>query len=226
MPTCEELERAKNYVILDFGPYVFSKIFEVEETVGRLFDFVGMFSIGLSLLTKEGGIRAISSIKKNHGKIFYNGNFNDESYEVIKQSVKSIVENGVQMFTVSPWILRQALKSKGESEVCIVLPPSGDLALIAQHAFSLGCDAILCSPVQLRKIGLIPELVGLKKVVYGVRPAFIQGENPKEMTPKEAINFGADHMIFNYEDFTKSFSEGMFPEGVAQCILEEIADVF
>ena len=229
MPTCEELERAKTFVILDFGPYVFQKIFGVEEIVGRLFDFVGMFNIGLSLLTKEGGMRAISSVKRNHGKIFYNGNFNDDSIEAIKQSVETVVAEGVQMFTVnmssgSP-VVRQAIESKGKSEVCVV-PPfiTSDIVFKAQHALNLGCDAILCSPEQLFEIGFIPELARLKKIVYGVRPAFIQGENHTKMTPNEAIRYGASGIIF-CEDIM-SPPKGMLPEEVAQCILEEIADIF
>lgn len=227
MATREKLERAKNYVILDLGSYISSNIFLVEEMVVKLLDYVEMFKIGLNLLTIEGSPKAINAVKRNHGKIFYHGNFNDESMKVIKQSVESIVKERVTMFTVNmSSSVKQIVESKEGSKVCIVLPPSGDFVLIAKQALALGCEAVLCSPQQLKEIGLILVLLPLKKIVYGICPAFIQGENSKEMTPKEAINFGADYMIFNYEDFTKSFSEGMLPEEVAMHILEEIADVF
>lgn len=227
-----DLERAKNFFILDFGTRGSSNSILVEEIVEKLLGDVGMFKIGLNLLTKEGGLKAISAVKKNHGIIFYDGNFNDQSIEVIKQSVEIIVKEGVKMFTVNMSfgaldIVRQAVESKGESEVCVVIPPSGDFAIMAQHAFTLGCSAVLCSPEQLINIRLIPELSRLKKVVYGVLPAFMQGENPNVMTLKEAINFGANHIILNHDDIVVFYkAKGILREEVTLNILEEIAEVF
>lgn len=92
---------------------------------------------------------------------------------------------------------------------------------MAREATLAGCDGIICSPQELEMLGSCPELLLLKKMTPGIRPAFSQVNDQKRvMTPAEAIKAGAHYLVIG-RPITKP--DDMTPEEAAMKVLEEIA---
>ena len=88
---------------------------------------------------------------------------------------------------------------------------------MAKLAKKSGLDGVVCSP---HEIELIRDTCGtdFKLVVPGIRPAGIRkGDQKRVMTPKEAINLGADFLVIG-----RPITQADDPVAAVRAIVEEI----
>lgn len=235
----EKLKRARQKVVLALDVDTLDKALDL---VVRLHPYVGMFKVGLELLTAEGAPKVVKAIKEAGGEIFYDGKF-DDIPNTVGNSSKQAAKLGVKIFNLHasagiPAML-EAVKNKGRAKVYAVTvltsidehnsnivfgsPTKAKVLQMAREATLAGCDGIICSPQELEMLGSCPELSSLKKMTPGIRPAFSQVNDQKRvMTPAEAIKAGA-HLLVIGRPITKP--DGMTPEEAALKVLEEIAEV-
>jgi orotate phosphoribosyltransferase len=233
----EKLERAKERLVLALDVDNLDKALDL---VNRLSPFVGIFKIGLELITAGLAPNIISVIHLNGGKVFYDGKF-DDIPNTVGNSSKQAAKLGVKIFNVHassgmPAMI-EAVKNKDRSKVYAVTvltsfdeensnivfggPTKANVLQMAREAKLAGCDGIICSPKELQMLGSCPELSSLKKMTPGIRPAFSQVNDQKRvMTPFEAIEAGAHYLVIG-RPITKP--DGMSPEEAAQKVLEEIS---
>ncbi|MFA6354980.1 MAG: orotidine-5'-phosphate decarboxylase [Candidatus Paceibacterota bacterium] len=236
----ERLERARQKVVLALDV---DNIDAALDLVERLNPYVGMFKIGLELITAGLAHNVISAIKLKGGKIFYDGKFKDIP-NTVGSSSKQAAKLGVKIFNVHasagmPAML-EAVKNKGRSKVYAVSvltsfdennsnivyggPTKAKVLQMAREATLAGCDGLICSPQELEMLKACPELSSLKRMTPGIRPAFAQINDQKRvMTPAEAIEAGA-HLLVIGRPITKP-DGGLTPEEAAMKVLEEIAPV-
>lgn len=97
-----------------------------------------------------------------------------------------------------------------------------EMALRAKEA---GVDGIICSPQELEFLGKNNELTNLLKVTPGIRPEWAEaGDQKRFMTPKEAIQKGADYLVIG-RPITQPPSFIGTPTDAAKLILNEINSV-
>lgn len=99
-------------------------------------------------------------------------------------------------------------------------PTKAMVLRFARWAALAGCHGIVCSGQELALLAKHPELKRLKRVVPGISPAWFQAklqDQKRTMTPKEALDAGADHLVIG----RALFEEGD-PTENARRILEEI----
>ncbi|MEK7540104.1 MAG: orotidine-5'-phosphate decarboxylase [Patescibacteria group bacterium] len=99
-------------------------------------------------------------------------------------------------------------------------PTKAMVLRFARWAALAGCHGIVCSGQELGLLAKHPELKRLKRVVPGISPAWFQAElkdQKRTMTPKEALDAGADYLEIGRALFEKGD-----PAQNAQRILEEI----
>jgi len=236
----ERLERARQKVVLALDVDSVDVAFDLIE---RLNPYVGMFKVGLELITAGLAHNIINCIHLEGGKVFYDGKFDDIPHTVGNSS-KQAAKLGVKIFNVHasagmPAML-EAVKNKGRSKVYAVSvltsfdennsnivyggPTKAKVLQMAREATLAQCDGLICSPQELEMLGACPELSSLKKMTPGIRPAFAQVNDQKRvMTPAEAIKAGA-HLLVIGRPITKP-DGGMTPEEAAMRVLEEIAPV-
>jgi orotate phosphoribosyltransferase len=235
----ERLERARQRVVLALDVDTLDKALDL---VSRLHPYVGMFKVGLELLTAEGAPQVVKAIKEAGGEIFFDGKFDDIG-NTIGAATKAATKHGVKIINLHasatmPAML-EAVKNKGRAKIYAVTvltsidehnsnivfggPTKAKVLQMAREAKLAGCDGIICSPQELEMLGLCPELSSLKKMTPGIRPAFSQVNDQKRiMTPAEAIKAGAHYLVIG-RPITKP--DGMTPEEAALKVLEEIAEV-
>lgn len=231
------LERARKKVILALDVDNLDKAIDL---VKRLFPFVGMFKVGLELLTAEGAPKVVAAIKEAGGDVMYDGKF-DDIPNTVGNSSKQAAKLGVKIFNLHasagmPAML-EAVKNKGRSKVFAVTvltsidehnsnivfggPTKAKVLQMAREATLAGCDGVICSPQELIMLRSCPELAKLKIITPGIRPEFSQVNDQKRiMTPFEAIEAGADYLVIG-RPITKP--DGMTPEDAALKVLEEVA---
>ena len=174
------------------------------------------------------------------GNIFWDGKF-DDTPNTVAGATKETAKMRVKMFNVhaSAGIksMEAAVANKGNSLVLAVtvLTTIGDdeselifgaksikkVIEFATDAEKAGCDGIVCSPLELKRISsLLPNLI---KVVPGVRPKWAQANDQKRiMTPYDAIRAGADYLVVG-RGITNPPAEIGSPVDAAKKIAEEIA---
>jgi len=233
-----KLEQAKNRIILALDVKTLA---EVEHLVKLLSPFVGMFKVGLELLTAEGSASVISLIHSYGGKVFYDGKFNDIP-NTVGEASKNVAKLGVKLFNIhasaSMLSMQSAVANKGNSEVYAVTVLTSidenncnlifggsvkDKVLqMAREAKLAGCDGIVCSSQELEMLNTYKELKSLKKITPGIRPVFASVDDQKRvMTPSEAIKAGATYLVIGRP--ITSPPKGMTSLEAAQLILNEIA---
>jgi orotidine-5'-phosphate decarboxylase len=93
----------------------------------------------------------------------------------------------------------------------------------AKEALDSGADGLICSSQELELLGPIPEFKNLLKVTPGIRPTWAQSDDQKRtMTPKEAIQAGATHLVIGRPISNPPRGLGS-PIDAAKAILEEIS---
>jgi len=208
----------------------------------RIASVVGMFKIGLELITRLGGPVAVTAVREKGGKIFYDGKFCDIP-NTVGEAAKATADLGVEFFNVHAncgmAAMAAAVKNKGKSKVLVVtvLTSLSDEDCIsifgkasqqkvlefARMAKDAGVDGLICSPKEVPLLRSRPELKDLLLVTPGVRPEWAAAEDQKRvMTPGEAITAGSNCLVIG-RPITKP-PENKFASSVeaAMAIAEEI----
>lgn len=204
--------RVKDKIIVALDVNTIAK---ARNLVEILSPYVGMFKVGLELITAEGGPKVVEFIDSLGGKIFYDGKFDDIPNTVAGAS-KAVARMGVKMFNVhaSAGIdaMMAAVENKGRSLVLAVTvltsreendaylsfgaPTKAKVLQFARDAKLAGCDGIVCSPQELELLGKRRELKGLLKVTPGIRSVNSKPDDQnRTMTVPEAIRAGADYLV-------------------------------
>lgn len=208
----KDIEQAKNLAIL-------------------LKDNVSMVKCGLEFFTKNGseGIREVSSTGLD---IFLDLKFHDIP-NTVAEAIRSAVSLDVSIITIhtlggKAMMQAAAQAAKEESEklgkkkpiivgvtiltsmddqelqgIGINRATTGQVEILAKLAQESGLDGIVCSPHEIK---LVKETCGndFITVVPGIRPASSSSDDQKRvMTPKEAVNNGADYIVIG-RPITKS----------------------
>ena len=76
-------------------------------------------------------------------------------------------------------------------------------------AESVGIDGVVCSPHELELVGKRKSLLSMTP---GIRPNNLSDDQKRVMTPKEALNLGADYLVIGRpitasDDISKSLEE-------------------
>lgn len=235
----KRLERARKKVVLALDV---NNLEQAVNLIEKLSPYVGMFKVGLELLTTYGAPRVINILKLHHVKIFYDGKF-DDIPATIAGAVKAVVAFNVSIFNIhasaSMASILSAVENKGRSKLYAVSvltsidennsnivfggPPKAKVLQMAREVALAGCDGLICSPQELEMLRSCPELNGLKIMTPGIRPAFSQlNDQKRTMTPAEAIKAGADYLVIG-RPITKP--DSMSQQEAALKVLEEIAEV-
>jgi orotidine-5'-phosphate decarboxylase len=91
---------------------------------------------------------------------------------------------------------------------------------LARLAQDNGADGVICAATE---IAMLRETCGpdFKLVVPGIRPkGSAAGDQKRVMTPAEALQLGADHLVIG-----RPITDAADPEASAQAIAREIAEV-
>ncbi len=211
--------------------------------VDKLTPHVGYFKVGLELLTAVGAPQVVTEIHKRHGKIFFDGKF-DDIPNTVAGATKSVAGLGVALFDVHASAgleaMKAAVKNKGKARCLAVTvltsfteeecqatfgaSPDKKVLEFALKAAEAGVDGIVCSPRELATLGKSDKLKALWKVTPGVRPSWASGDDQKRiMTPLEAIRQGATHLVVGRPILRPPPAVGD-PVTAAKKIVEEIAE--
>lgn len=183
--------------------------------VEALAPHVGYFKVGLELIMSSGAPQVVNHIHRLGGHVFLDAKLCDIPNTVAAAS-RALAALGVKMFNVHASCGKESVRAAAENKkdalllVVTVLTSLEDaecerlFGTIAQNkvlqfahdAKEAGADGIICSPKELEILAQVPELKGLLKVTPGVRPSWAEANDQKRtMTPLEAINAGATHLV-------------------------------
>ncbi len=149
--------------------------------------------------------KIISKLKK-FGNVFADAKLYDIP-NTVSNSVKKLSAEGSDIITVHSSggveMMKVAKKSAGKCKVIAVtlltsLPGNTNMVLeLTGDAIKAGVDGIVCSGGDLKHIDKISGSKSLIKIVPGVRPIWhkTNDDQKRKVTPKEAINFGADYLV-------------------------------
>lgn len=196
---------------------------EAATLVSSLKDSVGAIKLGLEFFTANGAA-GVKRITDQHVPVFLDLKFHDIPNTVSK-AIKATAGINTFMMTVHTGGGRAMLQAAidASNEVAYVTGSArplivgvtvltsldqADLNMVGVHdnlhdqvlrladlAQSCGLDGVVCSPYE---IGLIRKQCGydFKLVVPGIRPEGSEiGDQKRVMTPKEAIEKGADYLV-------------------------------
>lgn len=203
---------------------------------------VGMFKVGLELVSAAGAPAVISHIHRHGGQVFFDGKFCDIPNTVGK-AARVISGLGVKMFNVHASCGKDSIKAAvdnkgsslllvvtvltsiedGESERIFGTIAQNKVLQFAHDAKEMGADGIICSPQELELLIQVPDFKKLLKVTPGVRPAWAEANDQKRtLTPGEAIKRGATHLVVGRPISSPPRGIGS-PIDAVQNILDEIA---
>src|SRR3989338_6587977 len=193
---------------------------EAKKIVDELHDYVGIFKVGKQLFTKVGP-KIVEYIHSKKAKVFLDLKYHDIP-NTVQGASKAAAELGVFMFNVhcvgGSEMMKAAISgvksSKNKDTIVLgvtVLTSINEeilrdeihvtdiladyvahLALLAKNA---GLQGVVASP---KEIKLIREECGKDFIILtpGVRPEWAAaGDQKRVMTPKEAIDAGADYIV-------------------------------
>jgi orotidine-5'-phosphate decarboxylase len=188
---------------------------EAMRLVEQLREQISFFKIGLQLYTAEGP-EIVQAVTASGAKIFLDLKLHDIP-NTAARAVESASELGVQMLTIhlsggSEMIRAAVAARKREMSILgvTVLTSSTQHTLdeigieeqLDRHVLRLGnlgvaagIDGLVASPFEAR---FLRSEFGdkIKIVVPGVRPSWSEpGDQKRFMTPREAIEAGADHLV-------------------------------
>ncbi|MFM8316445.1 MAG: orotidine-5'-phosphate decarboxylase [Deltaproteobacteria bacterium] len=209
--------------------------------IEALSPYVGMFKVGLELLTAQGAPSVIHHIHRLGGQVFFDGKF-DDIPNTVGAASRAVSSMGVKMFNVHASCgldsLKAAADNKGNALLLVVtvltsIPdaesqrifgaqPHEKVIQFAHDAKAAGADGIICSPQELELLAQIPDLRSLLKVTPGVRPEWAEANDQKRiLTPAQAMKMGATHLVIGRPISNPPRGIGS-PIDAAKKILEEI----
>lgn len=212
--------------------------------IEALVPHVGMFKVGLELVTAAGAPAIINHIHRLGGQVFFDGKFCDIP-NTVGRAARVISGLGVKMFNVHASCGKESIKAaadnKGSAELLVVTVLTsiedaeserifGTIAQnkvlqFAHDAKEAGADGIICSAQELELLLQVPDFKDLLKVTPGVRPTWAEANDQKRtMTPSEAIRNGATHLVIGRPISSPPRGIGS-PIDAVKNILDEIASV-
>ena len=187
---------------------------QAEKLVQELGDTISFYKIGYQLLF-AGGLEFARELKAANKKVFLDMKLLDID-NTIKSAVENIVKLGVDMLTVHayPKAMRAAVEAAKGSNLCLlgvtVLTSMDDADLKAAGYFDDAKTLVLKRAKDARLAGMggivasaaearaLREVIGsdMALVTPGIRPKGAdKGDQKRVMTPKEAIEAGASHLV-------------------------------
>ncbi len=209
--------------------------------IEALAPYVGMFKVGLELLTAQGAPAVIHHIHRLGGQVFFDGKF-DDIPNTVGAASRVVSGMGVKMFNVHASSgmdsIKAAAENKGKSQLLVVTvltstsdeeskrifgaEPHDKVIQFAHDAKAAGADGIICSPQELELLTQIPDLKDLLKVTPGIRPEWAEANDQKRiLTPSQAMKMGATHLVIGRPISNPPRGIGS-PIDAAKKILEEI----
>ena len=224
---------------------------EAMKLVNNLRDHVGLFKVGLELLSSE-GIGIVREIVGLGGSVFLDGKFKDIPNTVAGAS-RAVTRLGVNMFNVHTMggleMMKAAAKASHEEaarlgitrplvlgvtiltsidkvmlnqQLCIPGEVETQVVHLATLAEEAGLDGVIASPQEAEAI-LNRVSSHMIIVTPGVRPVWAAtGDQKRVMTPSEAIARGAAYLVIG-RPITKPPAEIGTSVNAAEKIAEEIA---
>jgi orotidine-5'-phosphate decarboxylase len=125
--------------------------------------------------------------------------------QMMKAAVEGVKDSDIQVFGVTALTSLSDSDSKSIFQRNVALQVGAMLDL-AQEA---GIHGVVCSPHEL---GLVSKINSLLSITPGIRMQNSQDDQKRVMTPKEAIDLGADYLVIgrpitSSTDIKKSFNE-------------------
>lgn len=199
----------------------------------------GFYKIGLGMLT-GGGLALARKLKDERGKrVFLDLKLFDIG-ATVTAAVRGLARFEPDFLTVhgDPHVVAAAREGAGGSGVKILavtvltsldrgdldacLYPPGAVAGIvverARRALLAGADGVVCSPQEAALVRALPEAAGRLIVTPGVRPeGAAAGDQKRVMTPAEAVEAGADHIVVG-----RPVWQAGDPRGMAEAIVASL----
>jgi orotidine-5'-phosphate decarboxylase len=144
--------------------------------------------------TVAGAIRAVAPLAPQILTIHTQG-----GAEMMRRAAETAAEEADKHGLAKPLVvgvtILTSLDASDLQQMAVANPPEVQVPLLAQLAHENGLDGIVCSP---KEIGLVRARVPLdfKLVVPGIRPiGSAVGDQKRVMTPKDAVEAGADVLV-------------------------------
>ena len=230
--TSLEIARDKMIVALDV-PDVAS----ARALVARLGPSVSFYKVGMELIY-AGGLDLVSELIRDGKKVFVDLKLHDIP-NTVERAAAQIARLGANFLTIHafPQTMRAAkagvagsglkllavtvMTSYDEADLMeagYAMPVRDLVARRAAQARDIGIDGLILSPEELAQTR---DLVGpgMLLVTPGIRPAgSAAGDQKRIMTPKRAIEAGADHLVIG-----RPVTQASDPRAAAEAIVAEIA---
>ena len=243
----KKVVEAKDRIILSLDV---DTIEEVEKYVDLLKDYVGYFKVGLQLFTSC-GFEAVEVIKKNGGKVYFDGKFQDIPNTIAQTSI-NLMKRGVDFFNISatggskmmantinacntyakkneidpPMILAVTLLSSfGQktltNELGVEMNISSYVLKLARVAEEAGIAGVVAPDTDASQI---KKELGNDFIVVcpAVRPTWaIVNDQIRIVTPSDAIKAGADYIVIG-----RPITHAQDPVEAAKLIIAEIEEAY
>ena len=207
-----------------------------EAMVVKLGDAVSFYKVGFELAL-AGGIPLAQALARSGKKVFLDLKLHDIANTVARATERA-AELGATFLTVHafPPTMRAAVEGRGKSALkllAVTVLTSWDDADLEEAGYAHAVkDLVQKRAAQAREIGIdglvasAAEAAGLRKrigamllVTPGIRPAgSAAGDQKRIVTPKAAIEAGADHLVVGRPVLSASD-----PKAAAEAIVAEIA---
>ncbi|MGH9620319.1 MAG: orotidine-5'-phosphate decarboxylase [Bryobacteraceae bacterium] len=214
-----------------------------EKMVKELDGAVTFFKIGLVLQLARGVDGLIRELIGSGKQVFLDYKYYDVE-ETLRKAVSRASNIGVSFLTIhgSSGLMKAAVRGKGSSSLkllTVTVLTSMDAADIAEmgytkhspeelvlfrarKALEAGCDGVIASGREARKIREISTDDRFLVVTPGIRPAdYPEDEQKRRTTPSEAIRAGADYLVIG-----RPITGAPNPKRAAQRFIEEMQQAF
>ena len=208
------------------------------------------FKIGNQLGTYEGWKEAVAFAHEYGARIFCDTKFKDIP-ETVKKSARAITRHRPEFFNImadtDPVVLAAAVEGMNSAVNEFTLPkptilgvtvltsftddacrsvyggdPRQKVLQFASSAAQAGLDGIVCSAEEAAMLRANDATKDLLLVTPGIRPTWAaSGDQSRIMTPKMAINAGADYLVIG-RPITSPPAEIGTPKHALEKIMEEI----
>ncbi|QQG45365.1 MAG: orotidine 5'-phosphate decarboxylase [Candidatus Sungiibacteriota bacterium] len=235
MASIDEQVRSRLIFALDFPSRITAR-----EFIRKLAPYYGTFKIGLEAI-HIGFAAELARVIRDYGrKVFWDAKFN-EHHELVDRLMEWLCWNNrvdhVTFHISGGEQLRQAM-FKYQDRVNVlgltVLSTFADSDAFMSYGSPVnvsvlrfatlfkrsGGTGVVCAPGELELLGGESELLGLQKIVTGIRPSgsAAGGHNPERVgTPAEAIKRGAHMLVLG-----RAVSQSPKPVDVSKAVSEEV----
>ena len=125
--------------------------------------------------------------------------------DMMKATMDAVSDKEIKIFGVT------ALTSLSDEDTNKIFKrtASDQVEAMLDLAESVGIDGVVCSPHELELVGKRKSLLSMTP---GIRPNNLSDDQKRVMTPKEALNLGADYLVIGRpitasDDISKSLEE-------------------